>query len=172
MTLTFMWLDRDSAVKVKLVCQWVALMPALLSRKSIFFSGPPRMEVTCLLKAAIESCDPVSHSMIWRVAPLDLRDSREPRSPDRDRVAARMVLEESVLSWRKNSRPSPRFAPVITKIGIANCGGLLFDLGLFDVGAVKVLSPVNWNVGRINTNLIQLINLACERRNYMRDKIL
>jgi hypothetical protein len=68
MKLTFMWLDRESAVKVKLVCQWVAMIPALLSRKSISFSGPPKMEVACLLMAAIESCDPVSHSMIWRVA--------------------------------------------------------------------------------------------------------
>jgi len=59
-----------------------------------------------LAEAAIESCDPVSHSMVWIVAPLDLRDSREPRSRDRDRVAARMVMEESVLSWRTNSRPS------------------------------------------------------------------
>jgi hypothetical protein len=83
-----------------------------------------------------------------------------------------MVLEESVLSWRTNSRPSPRFAPVITKIGIANCRGLLSDLGLFDVGAMKVLSLVNGNVGRINSNLIQLKNLACEWRNCLRDRIL
>jgi len=159
MTLTFMWLDKESAVKVRLVCRRAALMPALLSKKSIFFSGPPRMEVTCLLKAAIESCDPVSHSMVWIVAPLDLRDSREPRSRARDRVAARMVLEESVLSWRTNSRPSPRFAPVITKIGIANCRGLLSDLGLFDVVVMKVQSPGNENVGRINTNLIQLMSV-------------
>jgi hypothetical protein len=88
------------------------------------------------------------------VAPLDLRDSREPRSRDKARVAARMVLEESALSWRMNSRPSPRFAPVITKIGIANFRGLLFGLGLFDVGAMKALSLVNGNVGRIDTNLI------------------
>jgi hypothetical protein len=65
-----------------------------------------------------------------------------------------MVLEESVLSWRTNSRPSPRFAPVITKIGIANYRGLLSDLGLFDVVVMKVQSPGNENVGRINTNLI------------------
>jgi len=105
---------------VKLVCFEVELMPALLSRKSIFLSDPPRTEEICLLKAVIESWEPVSHSRIWRVAPLDLRDSRAPRSRDRDRVAARMVLEESVLSWRTNSRPSPRFAPVIIKDGILN----------------------------------------------------
>lgn len=56
----------------------------------------------------------MSHSRMKRVALLDLRDSRALRSRDRDRVAAKMVLEESALSWRTNSRPRPRFAPVIT----------------------------------------------------------
>ena len=98
MTFTLMWLDRESGVKVKLVCVEVALMPALLSRKSIFLSGPPRMEDTCLLNAAMESWDPVSHSRIWIVAPLDLRDSRALRSRDRDRVAAKIVFEGSALS--------------------------------------------------------------------------
>jgi hypothetical protein len=31
-----------------------------------------------------------------------------------------IVLEESALSWRTNSRPSPRLAPVIMKTGILN----------------------------------------------------
>lgn len=93
-------------------------MPALLSRKSIFLSGPPRTDETCLLNSVMESWEPVSHSRMWIAAPLDLRDSRAPRSRDTERVAARIVFEESELSWRTNSRPRPRFAPVITKTGI------------------------------------------------------
>lgn len=35
-----------------------------------------------------------------------------------ERVRAMIVLEGSVESWDTNSRPRPRFEPVITQVGI------------------------------------------------------
>lgn len=70
------------------------------------------------LRVEMDVWELVSHSRICRVLDFSLRDSSAGRGRDVERVVAMIVLEGSAASWVVNSRPRPRFAPVITQVGI------------------------------------------------------
>ena len=57
---------------------------------------------------------------MWILAGLLVtRDCRSECSVEKDRMSAKMVFEDVLLSCRSNSRPRPRLAPVRTQFTIA-----------------------------------------------------
>lgn len=82
---------------VKLVWSGVALIPALLSKKSICVSAPKLFE-KFPPNLLIDSWDPVSHSRMWIDEFWLCTALRDVRSLERDRTAAMIVFEESVAS--------------------------------------------------------------------------
>lgn len=83
--------------------------PALLRRKSIFLLE--RVEARALVKEEMEALEPVSQTRMWVV--FEAADCRSKVSVASERMQAMMVLEVSWASWRTNSRPRPRLAPVM-----------------------------------------------------------
>jgi hypothetical protein len=104
----------------------VALMPATLNKKSSFFE--PRISETRDCTDEREELEDASTSMMWMFLWL-LRAERSEWSVDVLRMPAMMVLSVEEASWRTNSRPRPRFAPVRKYVGIF----VVFLEGILDV---------------------------------------
>lgn len=74
--------------------------------------------MTDLPNFSIEAWELVSHSKMFKLN-LISSDSRALRvSRDIERDVAMIVLEASLEIWVTNSRPRPRFAPVMTQTGM------------------------------------------------------
>lgn len=58
-----------------------------------------------------DSREPTSHSTMCTLL-FEFKECRSDRSMDLERTPAMMVLEGLAASWRTNSRPMPRLAPV------------------------------------------------------------
>ena len=89
-------------------------MPALLIRTSSLLLVAEMMGLAEEKKEAMEERDEVSHSRMWMVEEVVLeRVVRGARSLVMERTPAITVFGvEEVVSWRTNSRPRPRLAPV------------------------------------------------------------
>jgi len=83
-----------------------------------------------------ESSDETSHSMTWMFCWL-LSDESSDVSFDFERTAAMMVVEGWEASWRTNSRPMPRLAPVRKYVGILEYFLPISALLAFEVGTEK-----------------------------------
>jgi len=95
----------------------VALMPATLKRKSRLLPDFVRISATRNSRPDRESRLLTSHSTMW-ILECVLRASRSERSADLLRTPAMMVFVGLAESWRTNSKPMPRFAPVRKYVAI------------------------------------------------------
>lgn len=95
----------------------VALMPALLMRTSIVALVSLMSLMAVDAKFAIDGREDVSQVSTWTFEPLVMaavRDERSVVSVLVDRTVAITVFGcDDVVSCRTNSRPMPRFAPVM-----------------------------------------------------------
>ena len=89
-------------------------MPALLIRTSTLLPLLSMMGLASEKKEAMEVRDDVSHSRMWMVEAVFLESVlRADRSLVKERTPAITVFGvDEVVSWRTNSRPRPRLAPV------------------------------------------------------------
>jgi len=96
---------------VREVSEEVAFMPATLKMKSRFDPVRERISATRKEREERESGDEMLHSMMWMFL-FVLRLESSEVSFDLERTAAMILLVGWEESWRTNSRPMPRLAPV------------------------------------------------------------